>query len=132
MFTIVGSGFGLYGYLPALIETFGEPVVLPQAYREKISARPELRGYLDDIRWAADMQAALGTATGAVVATPPRRQQEVVTLCQGLPALSMLVLEKPVAVTPAAANEMLHALRRAGKRFRIGYTLLHTDWGERL
>ena len=34
MFTVVGSGFGLYGYLPALLEAFEDPVALPVAYRD--------------------------------------------------------------------------------------------------
>lgn len=132
MFTIVGSGFGLYGYLPALVETFDEAVILPEAYREKIAARPELRQYLDAVRWTPDADAALESATGVVVATPPRRQQEVVTRCLDLPAIQTLVLEKPVAVDPRMASRMLGDLKASGRRFRIGYTFLHTEWSSRL
>jgi predicted dehydrogenase len=132
MFTIVGSGFGLYGYLPALIDALGEPVILPRTYEDKVGARPELHGYLDSIRWVADADAALQAASGAVVATSPRKQQEVVSRCARLPALDTLLLEKPVAVTPDLAIEILDGLKISGKRYRIGYTLLHTRWSERL
>lgn len=132
MFTIVGSGFGLYGYLPALVESLGAPVLLPRAYHAKVSARPELVRYLDAIRWVADANAAMAAATGIVVATPPRRQAEVVGRCLRYPELRTFVLEKPVGTDPETADELLAALKRAGKRYRIGYTLLHAAWNSRL
>lgn len=132
MFTIVGSGFGLYGYLPALVESFREPVLLPEKYRSKVKARPELEPYLSAIEWVSDPETALASASGVVVATPPRRQAEVVPHLQRYPELKTLVLEKPVAVTPSMAIDLLAQLRRSGKRFRIGYTFLHTGWASHL
>lgn len=132
MFTIVGSGFGLYGYLPALVETFGEPVLLPEAYRAKVAARRELDPYAGAIRWMPDRDAALAAASGVVIATPPRMQAEVVARCLELPSLETLVLEKPVAPTPKDAVTALERLKRSGKRYRIGYSLLHTGWGAAL
>jgi hypothetical protein len=132
MFTIIGSGFGLYGYLPALVDTFGGPVVLPRNYQDKMSARPELARYRDAIYWVSDIEAALAAANGVVVATTPIRQPELVAQCLKLPSLELLVLEKPLAATPAMAAELLDKLKQSGKRFRIGYTLLHTAWAARL
>lgn len=132
MFAIVGSGFGLYGYLPAVAESFGEPVLLPEDYRAKVMARAELRPYLSSIRWAPDRTAALGAADGVVIATPPARQVEVAVECLRLPAIGHMVLEKPLAPDPAQAARLLGELRASGKRFRLGYTLLHTGWAARL
>jgi hypothetical protein len=132
MFTVAGSGFGLYGYLPALVEAFGEPVLLPRAYRERAAARAELAPYLDRVRWVNDQDEALAEATGAVVATVPARQPEIARRCFGLPAMRSIVLEKPLAVTPAAARDLLADVARAGKRLRVGYMLQHTEWAPRL
>jgi len=71
MFTVFGSGFGLYGYLPALIDTFGEPVALPESYRATVQARPELARCLPSIRWAADRDAALALANRALEIAGP-------------------------------------------------------------
>jgi predicted dehydrogenase len=131
MFTIAGSGFGLYGYLPALVDA-GEEVVLPAAYRAKVEARPELAAYAPGVRWAADADAALEGADAIVIATPPARQLELALRCLALPSLGTLLLEKPVAPTPREAIALLDALRRAGKRYRVGYTLLHAAWAGRL
>jgi predicted dehydrogenase len=132
MYTIVGSGFGLYGYLPALVERMGATVVLPRAYEAKVRARPELAGTLGGIRWADDAEAALSQATGVVIATPPQRQVEVVSRCIALPRIERLVLEKPLAATPALASAMLAGLDGANKRYRVGYTLLHASWHREL
>lgn len=132
MFAIVGSGFGLYGYLPAVVEALGAVVLLPEAYRAKVEARHELHPYLDTIRWVPDARAALDAATGVVIATPPARQVEVATLCLQLPEMETLVLEKPLAPSPREAQALLEALRRSGKRYRLGYTFLHTEWARSL
>lgn len=128
MFTVVGSGFGLYGYLPAVVEAFGGPVLLPESYRAKVEARPELLAYRSAIRWTPDAGSALREASEVVIATPPRRQVEVALACLALPAVRTLVLEKPVAPSAAEAHALLQALRRSGRRYRLGYSFLHTAW----
>ena len=132
MFAIVGSGFGLYGYLPAVVEALGEVVLLPAAYRAKVEARHELHPCLEAIRWVPDARSALDAATGVVIATPPARQLAVATQCLDLPALQMLVLEKPLAPSPHEAQALLARIRGSGKRYRVGYTFLHCDWALRL
>jgi hypothetical protein len=132
MFAIVGSGFGLYGYLPAVVEALGEVVLLPEAYRAKVEARHELHPYLDAIRWVPDARAALAAANGVVIATPPVRQVEVAMQCLHLEGVRTLVLEKPLAPGPQEAQALIEALRRSGKRYRLGYTFLHAGWAPSL
>lgn len=129
MYTIVGSGFGLYGYLPAIVESLGERVVLPRAYQARMAARAELAPLVPRVEWAGDMQESLERADTVVIATPPARQVEVARRCLELANVRRLVLEKPPAPTPAEAVALLADLRRHAKRYRIGYTLLHTAWG---
>ena len=132
MFAIVGSGFGLYGYLPALVESFGDPVLLPESSRARVEARPELKPYRDSIRWTPDYDASLAQATAVVIATPPRRQVEVASRCLTLPSIATLILEKPLAPSAQEAHVLLERLRRSGRRYRLGYTLLHTSWARDL
>lgn len=127
MFAILGSGFGLYGYLPALIE-LGENVVLPQAYKEKVMARPELYVLASRIHWAKDEEEAIALANALVIATPPQKQWDIVIHCLGLMNIKRVVLEKPLANTPSRASDLLESLRNSDKQFRIGYTFRHTRW----
>ena len=128
MFTIFGSGFGLYGYLPALAGHLGEEVVLPQSYEGKVRARPELSGTLSKIRWVKDHDEALTLADGAVIATPPQFQGGIVERCLALPNIKRLALEKPLAVTPAMAASLLSRLDASGVQYVVAYTLLHLNW----
>jgi hypothetical protein len=45
MYTIVGGGFGLYGYFPAIVQQTGMKVLLNEKYRKTITSRPELNRF---------------------------------------------------------------------------------------
>ena len=47
-FTILGSGFGLYGYLPALLD-LGHMVTLPTRYQAVVAGRPELSRFMSRV-----------------------------------------------------------------------------------
>ncbi|NDD65755.1 MAG: hypothetical protein EBZ36_17535, partial [Acidobacteria bacterium] len=128
MYTIVGEGFGLYGYLPALVSGIGETVLLPRSYECRVLARPELAGTLAGIRWVANSESALAAADAVVIATPPLAQVEMVKRCAKLANIRRFVLEKPVASSPELATSLLDSLDDQGKRYRVGYTLLHARW----
>lgn len=131
LFAVLGSGFGLYGYLPALIQN-GERVVLPERYREALLARPELAGLASAPTWARDEEAALAAADSAVIALRPADQVRWIDACAAMPHIKNLLLEKPLAPTPDIADRALDTLEHAGKNFRIGYTLRLTPWARAL
>jgi len=131
VFTILGSGFGMYGYLPALIER-GIKVALPERYRAVVSGRSELVQYEPEVTWCADTDAALVRASGAVVALRPADQSDWMERLATMPGIRALILEKPVAPEPQLAGQLLEAFERAGKRYRIGYTFRFLPWAEPL
>jgi predicted dehydrogenase len=132
IYAIVGSGFGLYGYLPAIVDVQNSTVVLPRAYESKVRARTELAYTLPHISWVDDEIAAISLASTVVIAVPPQRQFELLSRCLTLPLLKKLVLEKPLAVTPALSAELISNLDVAKKSYRIAYTLLNTTWHQEL
>lgn len=127
MFAILGSGFGLYGYLPALIDC-GQSVVLPERYRERFQSRPELARFADRITWAVDEAAALDRASGVVIALRPADQEAWIPRCLAQSNLTRLVLEKPLAPTPSEAIRLQALLFDSQKLFRIGYTFCDMPW----
>ncbi|RXH19399.1 hypothetical protein [Bradyrhizobium guangzhouense] len=131
VFTIFGSGFGMYGYLPALIER-GIRVALPERYRAVVGGRSELAQYLPRVIWCVDTEAALDQANGAVVALRPADQAEWMARLAERPDIRDLILEKPVAPEPRLAAQLLESFERAGKRYRVGYTFRFMPWAERL
>jgi len=132
MYAIVGSGFGLYGYLPAIVGVQDATVLLPRAYESKVRARTELANTLPNIRWVDDEITAISLASTVVIAVPPQRQFELLSRCLELPLVKKLVLEKPLAVTPVLAAELILNLNAAQKSYRISYTLLNTAWHNQL
>jgi predicted dehydrogenase len=128
---ILGSGFGLYGYLPALQ---GERcrVVLPERYRAVVAGRAELSGLAAGVLWVADEKEALDLADAVVVARRPADQAGLITELLDRPRLRRLLLEKPLAPSPGAAMHLQDKLELSDKIVRIGYSLGFTGWGRQL
>jgi len=132
MFAILGSGFGLYGYMPALIEGCGQQVALPERYRSQFLQRPQLARFWGKIQWMADENAALDVSEGIVLALTPATQEEWLPRCLAHPGVKHLFLEKPLGHSPEIAIKLLDTLLCSKKSFRIGYSFRHTLWGKRL
>ena len=132
MFAIIGSGFGLYGYLPALAKNYPQKILLPKQYSNRFNKRPELIRYASRIDWVEDKDELLHRATGVVLAVRPEEQHAWVNCCVCIPGIRNILLEKPLAASPEAASLILHTLKISGKEFRIAYTLKFTSWAIKL
>ena len=128
MHGILGSGFGLYGYLPALLQHQSGPVLVLQDARERLLARPELAWTLPRITWTADRQELLARASVLAIALPPELQQQLLESLAPAPGLQAVLLEKPVACSPQPARQVLGIARAQQWKLRVGYTLPHTRW----
>ena len=128
---ILGSGFGLYGYLPALLAQRCR-VLLPERYRAIVEGRAELSGLAGEIGWVADEKEAIDLADALVVARRPADQAGMLAEILQRPRLKRLLLEKPLAPNPAAAAKLQDQIVASGKILRIGYTFDFTDWGQDL
>ena len=98
----------------------------------RFAARPELAIYESLIRWAPNIVSALQQANVAVIAVPPEEQPGITAECLRHAGIATIVLEKPVAATPRRAREVLDSIIDSGRRCRVGYSLLHTDFAEAL
>lgn len=132
MIAILGSGFGLYGYLPALVDGCAQRIALPERYHTRFCDRPELARFSSDVRWESNEEAALRCADGAVLALRPINQSEWIPRCLARSNIDRLLLEKPLAHTPEVAAVIFDDLIRSRKAFRIGYTFRYTAWGQRI
>jgi hypothetical protein len=131
VFTILGAGFGMYGYLPALMD-LGSKVVLPLRYRSVLAGRPELAQYVQKVVWSSDVEDALAKSSAAIVALRPVDQAAWIPRLVEMSNLRRLILEKPVAQDPQLAASLLEMVEGAGKRYRIGYTFRFTPWARQL
>jgi predicted dehydrogenase len=129
---ILGSGFGLYGYLPAVLD-LGEQVVMPVRYREKLLSRADVRHLDSRVEWApGGDEEIIATATALIVARRPADQVRAVQSALTATSVKRLLLEKPLAPSPEAAAGILDSLEKAGRSIRVGFTFNGTAWAEAL
>jgi predicted dehydrogenase len=129
---ILGSGFGLYGYLPAILACGGESIFLPERYRATLCNREDVGHLTGRVHWCADEQELLGSVEAVIIAKRPADQVTLVAACCARENIERVLLEKPIAPNPQAADTLLEDLLRAGKRVRIAYTFRYTGWGQHL
>ncbi len=128
---ILGSGFGLYGYLPALAR-MGERVVMPERYREKLRDRPDVCDLDGHIDWAADDEAVLKRCATLVVSRRPADQVRDVGQALARGTVKRFLLEKPLGPDPAAATSLFDALEKRGRMVRLGFIFAYAPWAQDL
>jgi predicted dehydrogenase len=107
-------------------------ILLPRRYRPVIESREELSGLADGITWTESEESALDLAEAAVVARRPADQAQLIGELVHKPNLKRLLLEKPLAPNPLAADRLLDQIEQSGKIMRMGYAFGFTDWGRNL
>lgn len=127
---ILGGGFGLYGYLPALSELEGVSIILPSRYKERLKQRDDINSFYNMIEWIDNGENLLELCEGLIIAVPPTQQFLWVKRCLYYKNITHLLLEKPLASTPSLALDLMRELECSGKKFRIAYNFRHTCWGE--
>lgn len=132
MIGILGSGFGLYGYLPALAEVSIYDIILLSKAKDKFINRSELNKYKIRILWAQTVQILLNQSEVIVLAIQPEKQYEFINEHIEQLVNKRLILEKPLAINPSNGLKLLNILRKYKIKYRISYTLLYTDWAKNL
>ena len=126
--TIIGSGFGIYGYLPALAEVTDDALFLPERYREKLLLRPELSHLEHRVTWITNDHEIFEQVDSIILAVPPNIQQQKILELINYEKIQHFLLEKPVAASPSASQNVLELLKSRGKDVRIGYTFFYAKW----
>ena len=129
---ILGGGFGLYGYLPAVaVRTRGKIHTL-ERYRGIVLGRPDIRHLVDRVTFEPDTGAVLTRCTKLVIALRPADQESLLIEILDRKWKGKLILEKPLARTPGKALALLERLAGSGIIYRIGFTLGTTTWFTRV
>jgi hypothetical protein len=129
---IIGSGFGLYGYMPAIADQSSREIYTLARYQSIISSRADIKKYADRIVYEKNVGDVLDKCNGMVIALRPQDQELLVAEILNKKWSGKLILEKPIARTPAKSHELLMQLFQSGINYRIGFTLGVTAWSKRL
>jgi len=128
MLGILGSGFGLYGYLPAAVDAGYDRILLPIRYREKLEVRSELKCFYPKIIWAKSDDEVCENASSLVYSKRPIDQLETAAELLAKPQLNTIIFEKPLAPNPDSASELLKLIYDSRKKCSVGFILRFTQW----
>lgn len=128
---VLGGGFGLYGWLPAL-QLLSKPTVTLRRYEDFISKRSELAGFADSISFVDDQESLLKRVDTLVIAKRPIDQLRLVRDCENANWQGNIVLEKPLAPSPVQAREVIRHFDRSGNGIAVGFSMQKTPWAVRL
>jgi len=122
---VIGSGFGAYGYMPALIEE-GNSVISLKRYIPKIISRPELQKYVGEIRFIEEISELFHLSEKIVIAVPPAVQSQIIS--HNKLAGKKLFLEKPLGISLLEHSNVLKKLITDKIDFRLAYLFMYTEW----
>lgn len=128
MLSIIGGGFGLYGYLPAACLSGYSSIGLLARHQDRFYKRPELIDYERNIVWFQSIKQLLGCSSTVVIAVPPQLQYQMIGEVICSPSIKTVILEKPLASGPRQAKEILSKLELAGKRILVNYSFVYMPW----
>lgn len=132
MIAIFGSGFGIYGYLPALASVSSCDILLLEKYRNIFYSRKELIEFENRIQWVNSVAEMICLSDLVVLALRPEAQKNFILANIDLLVTKYLILEKPLAESSDEAEIILAYLLKYKIQFRISYILLYTDWASKL
>lgn len=129
---ILGGGFGLYGYLPAVAAHTKGPIYTLAHYRGTIRERKDICAYEGRLAYKEDAKAIMAQCNAVIIALRPVDQEAILQEMLDQNWQGVAILEKPVARNPARAIALLERLSLSGINYRVGFTFGVTAWFGRL
>lgn len=125
---ILGSGFGLYGYLPCFSNNKYKVYTLLR-YKKKILLRKDLRKYEKKINFVSDTNELLNISDIIVIAKRPSDQENLIKkIIKKKLFLKEYFFEKPFCSSPLKSIHYFNLLNKRKVKFRIGYLFLYTKF----
>lgn len=124
---ILGSGFGFYGYLPAICGLGFTPVIL-QDRRSRLRGRLETADFESLARFCESETELYENSDALVIATTPPRQTQLIDVFLKNEKVKHYFLEKPLGIDSNEELRLMKNLEVSKSSFSIGYLFLWTDW----
>ena len=125
---LIGSGFGIYGYLPALITLKKINIFIPLKYKSKIKNRNEVNINNKKIIFVKNLSTIYSTVDTIVIAKRPYDQLIIAKRLLKVNNIKNFYLEKPLARNPEESNKLLELFKQSDKKINIGYLFTYTKW----
>ena len=125
---IYGSGFGLYGYLPAIYK-FSKKVYLNKKYQETFKSRKELALFEPKILWYKNVKNIISKIDYLVIAKRPIDQLKIIKqILKNKNKVKHVFLEKPISVNPKKSLDILKIFHKTKVNYSIGFLFEYVSW----
>ena len=125
---ILGSGFGLYGYLPA-INKISKKIFIPEKYKDFFSSRNDLKKYKNKIVWFKNINKILNKIQILIIAKRPSDQEKIIKIfINKKNRIKHFFLEKPIACNPNKSLNLINILISKKKSFSVGFIFKFLEW----
>jgi len=123
---ILGSGFGLYGYLPSLIK-LDKKIHLFKKYEKKILIRKDLKKYISNINFVEKIN--FKKIDSIIFAKRPKDQFNFVSK---LKKKKFLYLEKPLSEDPKKSLQLINIIKKKKLKFNVCYLFFFVSWFKKI
>jgi len=124
-FGVLGGGFGLYGYLPALLE-LDKQVYTLERYKFLMKNREDLRPYVNDVKFISNESKMFASIDNIIIARNPSYQLDFMD--QISKRFNHIFFEKPLAEKVLDHVKFVQNLENLDLPFSIAYLIKYTDW----
>ncbi len=127
-FGIIGSGFGLYGYLPAILSTNKRQVYILKRYKEILKNRKELNFYESKVKYLDNEQEILKNSDIIILARRPIDNEKLFFQIEN----KKVIIEKPIAKSPNEAFRILLHGNSNNIKIYSGFLFEYQNWYEKI
>lgn len=134
-FGIVGSGFGIYGWLSALTHFSQIKIATLSRYKEQLTNRLDIQNVSllkENIKWFDEEDLLFQNIDVLIIAKRPIDQVEIIKKLIKQSWKGSLIIEKPIAHNPHQAKNILKQLVKNKIFFQVGFSIMETDWSQKI
>ena len=124
---ILGSGFGLYGYLPA-ISSYCRYIYLDKRYKGKFLERSELKKLSYKIKWYDKISKIIDDINIVIIAKNPKDQLNNIKSLNLKKKIKHLFLEKPISNNPKNSLLLIKYLELRKIKYSFGFLFEYLSW----
>ncbi len=129
---LYGTGFALNVYLPALVSLGINKVFIHQSIYQIKHHKNNIEKYKEYIHWVNEENYKSYLFNYVIIALPPEKQYRLLFNQLNLHKTNTLILEKPLAKTPAQAIQITEKLESLGISYLINYSFRYANWFKKL
>jgi len=129
MIGILGSGFGLYGYLPAIYKYYNNPsVVVLEKSLDVLRSRSDLKKFIPILNTVSNKEELIKKSDFIIIAYPPIGVESLFENIDLFSNIKKLLIEKPICTTSIKSIGLIKKLNDLNILVGSGFNFFYTEW----